>query len=246
MKKLIILSPHRDDAAFSLFFGLSAWGNLPLSLTVMNFFTVSDYAPQAKAAAVAAISQLRRREDRRALSRIDRRIRVVDLALFDAPLRLGLDPSRVCGAEPPASLTETELRPLCKHLKLPGLQGALAPLALGNHVDHWAVYQASLRSIPWHQLGFYEEFPYAARVSSKTLSNRISQTEDAAGCSLQPLIMRTLQSRRNKLRAIRQYSSQITTSEAERIANGTNSSGPGERIWVPRHAPLWHVLRPTC
>ena len=246
MKKLTILSPHRDDAAFSLFFGLSAWGNLPLSLTVMNFFTVSDYAPQAAAAGVSAISHLRRREDRRALSRIDRHIRIVDLALFDAPLRLGLDPSRVCSAEPPASLPDTELRPLCNHLKLPGCQGALAPLALGNHVDHWAVYQASLRSIPWHQLGFYEDLPYAARVSSETLRKRISQTEVAIGCLLQPLIPRTLSSKRNKFRVIRQYSSQITSSEAEQVASGTKSSGNGETIWVPRHAPLWHALRPTC
>src|SRR5581483_9095791 len=95
-----VLSPHRDDAIFSLFFSLCGWRARGMPVCITNFFTRSNYAPQARADGASAISEIRKREDRAALRRADLAIRVHDRELLDAPLRLEIPSSRVCLTQP--------------------------------------------------------------------------------------------------------------------------------------------------
>ncbi len=58
MRKLTVLSPHRDDAAFSLFICLAKWSMFPsLKVKVLNFFTESAYAPYSSASDAISVSE---------------------------------------------------------------------------------------------------------------------------------------------------------------------------------------------
>ena len=71
--KIFVLSPHRDDAAFSLALSITHWLSVGHEVTVINVFTRSLYAPYADSEAMPAsarldhVSTLRRHEDRAAL-----------------------------------------------------------------------------------------------------------------------------------------------------------------------------------
>src|ERR1700761_6725222 len=100
MRAVTVLSPHRDDAAFSLYVCLSRWVGASYRVTVLNFFTESAYGPRAIPTSASSISEIRRREDRRALASVNPRIRIESAGLLDAPLRLGIGAGEVCSAEP--------------------------------------------------------------------------------------------------------------------------------------------------
>ena len=241
--KLTILSPHLDDAAFSLYFALTRWRDSLLNLTVVNFFTASTYAPCVDSKDQQAITRTRRREDRRVLSRINPRINIVDLGLLDAPVRLRVDMSQVCSGNAGAELLESELQSLQAYLELIRTAAVLAPLGLGNHVDHLTVHHAAIRAVTPSKLGFYEDLPYATRTSNEELRQKVLKAERAVGCFLQPVTIRSSHSRWRKRQAISGYASQITSTEAETIARWTNSSGTGERLWLPRNFPHRNDLR---
>ncbi len=101
---ILVLSPHRDDAAFSLSLSLQHWLAVGHRVTVMNVFTRSLYAPYADAEKVPQherldfISALRKREDLLALRKIGVES-VIDLDIKDAPIRLDCDSSIVCDME---------------------------------------------------------------------------------------------------------------------------------------------------
>ena len=101
---ILVLSPHRDDAAFSLTLSLQHWLAAGHQVTVMNVFTRSLYAPYADAEKVPQherldfISALRKREDIAALKKIGV-ASVIDLDIKDAPIRLDCDSSIVCDME---------------------------------------------------------------------------------------------------------------------------------------------------
>ena len=74
--KILVLSPHRDDAAFSLSIAITNWLTARHSVTVLNVFTRSRYAPFSDAAFVhendelSYVSAMRLREDEYFLRRI--------------------------------------------------------------------------------------------------------------------------------------------------------------------------------
>jgi hypothetical protein len=98
---LLILSPHRDDAAFSLSLALEHWLRGRHTLTIVNVFTRSRYAPFSDADTVhendlmSYVSAMRKREDEAFLKQM-RGARMVDLNLKDAPIRLRCDAATVC------------------------------------------------------------------------------------------------------------------------------------------------------
>ena len=65
----VVLSPHRDDAAFSLGLAVDSWLAAGHSVSVLNFFTQSAYAPYSDVETLHAndrvsfVSAVRRRED---------------------------------------------------------------------------------------------------------------------------------------------------------------------------------------
>jgi hypothetical protein len=56
-------------------------------------------------------------------------------------------------------------------IDLPQRNIVLAPLGVGNHVDHRITRQAATSTIDAETLTFYEEFPYVYRGSKQLLGN---------------------------------------------------------------------------
>ncbi len=162
MKEITILSPHRDDAAFSLCMALRKWTAMRLKLTVINFFTVSAYGPGSSGKDPLTVSSVRRREDRRVISIIGPLIRVREAGLLDAPLRLGIEAAAVCRAETRSLLRSEDIRAIACFIQRWARSGLLiAPLSLGDHVDHIAVHEAALVSADSRRLAYFEDLPYA-------------------------------------------------------------------------------------
>lgn len=227
----MVLSPHYDDAAFSLCLSISTWASSSLRVRVLNFFTESAYAPRATVPE-RSIPALREREDRHALFAIDRSIAAKSCGLLDAPLRLGIPPQAVFSRSPDENTCRLLATAIagCTRNSL-----VLCPLGLGNHVDHLAVRSAATLACRAVKLGFYEDLPYAIWTSEDELRERVKEAEKQTGVSLRPVVIRRKRPVWNKRRIISRYASQITPEEADRMARFGSRYGGGERIWIPQY-----------
>jgi LmbE family N-acetylglucosaminyl deacetylase len=208
----------------------------------MNFFTVSAYAPRAGQSETEAASLIRKTEDRRVLSRIDRNILVRDFDLLDAPLRLGISSDAVFRREAQelASTSEPQVAALIR--KHASRVLIVAPLGLGGHVDHFVVHNAAIRSCSPIRLAFYEDLPYATWTQEDALRQRIRETEAKTGMRLTPAIIRQASAFYRKQRVVAAYRSQISLEEAASIARFAAKYGGGERLWIPKHGQPWALL----
>lgn len=244
MVELTILSPHRDDAAFSLALALSRWKTLHVKITVVNFFTVTEYAPRALSTRVASISALRKKEDQSALRSIDSRIRLEALDLLDAPLRLGIDVNATCRPETISREDDSQAEILAVQIQKYFRRGlVLAPLALGDHVDHVTVQSAASLSSRDHKLGFYEDLPYATWTPEVSLCAKVQQAEENTGVKLRSAVIRDdAPGVASKRQVIRKYQSQIAVQEANAMAKHAWNYRGGERIWIPKYGLSWNFL----
>ena len=244
MLELTILSPHRDDAAFSLSVALLQWCRQPVKLRVVNFFSKSEYGPRALPVQRSTISESRKREDHSALGLIDPGIRITTFGLLDAPLRFGVSASAVCRPETADLQGVDEIQYLASQIRKYFVHGlVLAPLALGGHVDHLAVNQAALASCRNHQLGFYEDLPYATWTPEASLRERVSFAEERARVTLKSYVIGSHdRAMPKKLRVISRYRTQISREEGVAIARFAFKYGGGERIWIPSHSTRWRPL----
>ncbi len=244
MLALTVLSPHRDDAAFSLCLALSRWSKLKVPITVVNFFTISSYAPQSSVTAISEVSSLREKEDRLALSSINSQIRIEALCLLDAPIRLNISAASISAPENAQLQPAGEIESLTRQMQArSAYRLVLAPLALGNHVDHQAVHSAATRAYSGQRLGFYEDLPYATWTSAEELAVRVAAAEGATHVSLRPVVIGiSSEAVSRKLRVVSRYRSQINRQEAITIARHAGRYGGGERIWIPKHGKLWRTL----
>jgi LmbE family N-acetylglucosaminyl deacetylase len=138
---LTILSPHFDDAAFSLALSIKAILNTGCEVRLINCYNVSGDAPLSTVEGTAAVSALRTEEDRRFVAHRD----------FDA-------------AEQEA------ITRLTAKLRLLHLDGPyLVPMAFGNHIDHRITRAAAEHILPRIQLAYYEDLPYSLSCADDSL-----------------------------------------------------------------------------
>lgn len=242
---ILVLSPHRDDAAFSMSIALNRWLNDGHRVTILNVFTRSLYAPHSDAATVhvndqlAYISALRKREDEQFLKQIPG-ANILDLNMKDAPIRLRCDSAAVCDMD--ADANDTAIPKILKAIAPlrvgPRAFAALVlPLALGHHVDHRTVRDALLSLSASMPCAFYEDLPYATRagVGSDFLRFR----EDLMTSLHEPLYPVLCHGTHPdptafKRRIVLLYASQIDAEHAEVIAGFSERYGGAERLWVNR------------
>lgn len=173
-----ILSPHRDDAAFSC--GLFMLGALRANcaVTFINVMTISDYAPFLTEVPdqVALITATRRQEDEAFAERLAQlaesqaptgSLRMESLDWPEAPLRLKIETERVLLSPLSESELAGQAAELAAALDLSGYDAVFAPLGLGNHVDHDVVRQAALVAVSPDRLALYEDLPYALNFSEE-------------------------------------------------------------------------------
>ena len=241
---IVVLSPHRDDAAFSLGLSIGAWLEADHRVEVVNCFTRSEYAPHAEFEFIHSndrlprVSALRLREDQSWQKMYGARMpRLTDLNLKDAPLRLHVAVSQVCGVA--VNLEDKAMVKVPKAIAALMPDALVAPLALGAHVDHLTVREAMVRAglalglaagLP---VAFYEDLPYAARPGA---AETIAAAAMAISEELQPVFV-TEQGAEGaavarKRRLALCYDSQIADEEAEQIAAFCERYGGRERLWA--------------
>lgn len=243
MQPISILSPHRDDAAFSLSLCLSRLSRTGIRVRVINFFTISAYGPHAACSGVRCVSSIRAKEDRKALALAGLGPAILDLDLADAPIRLNVSATAVCRPDTQSLLTADLIQAISSKIGAFTRNGlVLAPLGLGNHVDHLAVHAAAIRSAPFHHLALYEDLPYATWTSASDLADRVARTEQEMGCRLKPVVVRDSRAIWRKRRIVTRYQSQVTREEGTSIARWAAEYGGGERMWVPAASRLWRSL----
>jgi LmbE family N-acetylglucosaminyl deacetylase len=156
--RYIYLSPHYDDAAFSL----GGWiGSRPGGLLV-NIFTRSEYTASKVISGVDAVSELRAREDKVFAERLQLEARAMGLK---EPSLLGRKSRDVSGVEQDAGHLRQALTALLDE-RVVEQTVIFCPAGIGGHVNHLAT-----RLVAWEwatargaerQLRFYEDLPYAS------------------------------------------------------------------------------------
>lgn len=244
--KIVVASPHRDDAAFSLGLAIERWLCGGHRVHVLNCFTRSSYAPYSDVETVhlndreSFVSALRKREDTAWNKLLAGKLQFTDLDLLDAPIRV------------PCSVEEVQtvaIRPgdravariagaiskLARALKKSEL-AVVVPLAVGEHIDHRVTRQAALEALSEMELAvaFYEDLPYAARTNA---TDEIEQCSRGTGLQLSQAFAEAAstepaESVKRKVRIAESYDSQIDSETVQQIANFSTRYGGRERLWA--------------
>ena len=163
--RTIVLSPHYDDAAFSLGCTLAETG----AGLLVNLFTRSAHRAGTKAPLfppedlVAAVSAERRAEDEVFSSRLG--LERLELGLPE-PALMGLhfhDPGCV---EASVEVLRTPLSSLLAEWVAAGPVTLFCPAAIGGHANHLATRAVVMEALPLlagrARVLFYEDLPYAS------------------------------------------------------------------------------------
>jgi len=240
--KIVVVSPHLEDAAFSLSLGIEQWLGRGWTVEVINCFTRSEDAPFSDIASVhendrrTYVSGLRAKEDESWRKRLGagrgKDLRVVNLNLKDAPMRLRCSAEEAVTVAPNA---ESDAKSWAKIVRAveeacAGAETALVlPLGLGGHVDHRTVVEAVL---PWvkanagRAVGFYEDLPYALRLSEE----EIAAVVDGLGLGLQAVMVGAGDEGavERKRKMVLSYDSQIEDGTAAEMAGRYEGR---EKVW---------------
>jgi LmbE family N-acetylglucosaminyl deacetylase len=235
--KIVVVSPHRDDAAFSLSLAIGAWLERGHAVEVVNCFTRSEHAPFSDVSSVHAndrmtyVTAVRAKEDeswRKQFGAGAKRLSLKDLNVKDGPLRMH------CALE---ELTSVAVNPVDKAMTkiqkaMEGAGAVVLPLALGEHVDHRTARAAAAMAAGSAVLcAFYEDLPYALEMAEE----EIAQAALGAGAGLAPVFAGESQeveaAIKRKRRQALCYDSQIEDATAERMAAFCAQYGGRERLW---------------
>jgi LmbE family N-acetylglucosaminyl deacetylase len=261
IERVIVLSPHLDDAALScggLLAGMPA--GLPRTVITICCGNPVPRAPEpppdapAKAAGRArnrkgfATPEERRAEDRAAMASVGadclqlgfadavyRRSAVTGALIYERPRQKWVGP----GVDDAPYMEELFLilRRLCVNV---GRVLLISPLGIGHHVDHVITAQVALRlSSRVFRLLFYEDFPYVVDLQK---GDGVGDPQTAmARLGVEPAARLWLPiDAERKARLIEHYVTQVpvlfgeTARVREVIARRTHQGGPAELYWRVR------------
>lgn len=228
----VILSPHYDDAAFSL----GAWIARHPRGTLVNIFTRSGFVIGADhgvpdAVTVERVSAIRQAEDRAFSSAYG--LEVIELGLEEPSLR-GRHSRDRSGVDDDVGQLREPLWQVLDRLVTEGEQSIFCPAAIGGHVNHvatravaldWARARGRLAS-----LRFYEDLPYAARASVRRRG--LADLRDAVGGAR--LVRTAWRAGGDKLGAVRLYPTQLKKMPASLWGFSPRTLwplGPHEAVW---------------
>lgn len=238
--RTVALGAHCDDLAFSLGGALrdGRFGDL-LPLTI---FTVSGYTA-AGCADPSEVTSRRKEEDRSFFSDLPGERAPLWLNRLDAPLRLGIGVDEVQAVSFEAR-EEAEAESLCREVRpLLLLESPLlAPLALGNHVDHRIVRQVAVKLAPGRTVLFYEDLPYAGEMTLGEIDKAVTELADLLGAKLHPLLLPSAGVATARERAVASYRSQTDERSFETLMRHPRrlavNGVPAERAWRWEQEPL--------
>lgn len=173
MTHVVAISPHLDDAAFSVGGLLAAHARAGDRVTIVTCFTGNVPAPTGFALACQLDKGLAPEVDYMALRRAEDRAACAVIGATPVHLPLLEAPHRGYASAPDLFAArrddDTMLAPLTEALaaQVAALSPELllGPLAIGNHVDHWLVREA-LAALPAPTL-LWEDWPYLTRAPDR-------------------------------------------------------------------------------
>lgn len=157
--RLYILSPHIDDAIWSLGGLIFELKNTDIEINVITVFSNSSYA-NGELLDPTVATKIRKAEDRQALklTRVDRSIYLDydEAVIRGVPLNHIVDRLYVPTSKMANSIGKDLLRVIPSDSKL------IAPGGFGYNIDHLTVRKA-VEGIKTSKVYYYEDLPYAAR-----------------------------------------------------------------------------------
>jgi len=247
--KILVLSPHRDDAAFSLSIAITNWLTARHTVTILNVFTRSRYAPYSDAAFVhendelSYVSAMRLREDEHFLRRmtetlpkgLKNNLHMADLNLKDAPIRLRIPVEELSdtAVNPADPAIEKIRKALTKQSETGAMEALVLPAALGKHIDHRTVREAAMPLTTTIPAAFYEDLPYATtHPSAATDLESLRESAEQRNEPLSPAIYQIEAAVERKRKLILGYASQIDDEAGTLISDFANRYDGGERLWA--------------
>jgi LmbE family N-acetylglucosaminyl deacetylase len=245
--KIVVVSPHRDDAAFSLGLAIGFWLAQGHAVEVVNVFTRSEFAPYSDAESLhpndrmSFVSAVLKREEeawvKLYVGQLGRgKLKLTDLNLKDAPVRLHCLPAEALTRQPEP--TEKVTQKLRRALESSAAEALMLPLGVGHHVDHLLVREACLPTDPrGFPLAFYEDLPrVAAGDGHAELEAAVQAATLLVGVPLQPVFVADASDVEaavvRKQRLALCYDSQVNDATTQQIADYSRQYGGRERLWA--------------
>ncbi len=247
--KIVVVSPHRDDAAFALTLAVDAWIAAGHKVSVVNCFSRSEYAPYSDADSVHAndrmsfVTALRGREDESWRRQYGSALTLVDLNMKDAPLRLHIGADEVRGLS--VNVNDKALVKIQKAVERIAPAAVVLPLGLGGHIDHLTARQsliaAAAGTTAW---AFYEDVPAAPL--AEPIEEFVAGLAREFSLDLRPVLIGQASDEAaaitRRRRAAFCYDSQVDDAEVEAIAQFCKVYGGRERLWANQ---AWLDLSPS-
>jgi LmbE family N-acetylglucosaminyl deacetylase len=224
--KVYILSPHIDDAAYGLTLTISELINRNIPVVIINCFTVTKWTIKFVSKDMNEISLLRKQEDTEYNKFFNSKIDIINLELLDAPLR-----NNYIFQYKPFEANEWQVVAELKSYLEKNIDGILlCPLAIGNHIDHAICREAVAQLYPQLKVLFFEDLPYAARITEQEIIYHIKQIEERLHITLVNRVNGSQDCTVDKEKAIRVYRTQLSEEICAEIISHMNTIS-GERLW---------------
>ncbi len=237
--KIALISAHRGDAALAVGLAVDHWLQRGDTVEVISCFTRSEHAPFSDAGSLhpndrmSFVSATRKREDeawaKLAAKGVPGKLRLTDLNLKDAPLRLHCAVDEVFG-----QVTETSDKATLKIRKAVDQSKAelvVVPLALDGHIDRVTARDAARagQSVP---VLFYEDLPQALKLSEEAIAESAKVLLASPLFVQEPTDADAAVARKRRIAWC--YDSQIDEAETAAIAERSREFGGRERLWAVR------------
>jgi LmbE family N-acetylglucosaminyl deacetylase len=247
--RILAISPHSDDVAFSL--GAYLLGQCAVShIQLVTVFSISKSTTDEIIKDSAVISEIRKAEDSRFVESLGQAMRVVWLDREDAPLRLHIPDEAVFNFEPPY-IDLSEVWYVLNKVKVEygSFDLLLAPMALGCHIDHVIVRNTALKLLEEGlPVVFYEDLPYAADFSLAEIDEHAEQLGSLAGKKLELFTIETGMTIGKKIALLSCYRSQMDSRTESRVrshADRFSDNSVVERVWASANSlsAIQHTLK---
>lgn len=228
--KIVFLSPHLDDIAFSLGGAVASFASF-FELILLNIFSETRYLYHKDPKNSLSANEIREAEDRAFSQRIG--AKRITLGFPDTSVLKHTSQSEFI-----TSFRDHRYTPVKKEIEKVLLKEnpdiVFCPLGLGGHIDHRIVFHAI-----WYQeiktqaqIYFYEDLPYTAHLDLLTVESIIQSKMDQKGRAIYFNITDFIC---QKEQGISLYKSQLETSLMDSILTYAKALGKGieffERSW---------------
>lgn len=234
-----VISPHHDDACFSLGIALSRFLREGYKVNVINCYTVSSYTVGRKNNDASIVSAIRKEEDSAFISKLGPGASATDLGFSDS---LNRGQAFKYSTRPIGQADSEELRQVAAALSVALKPGPiLIPLSVGHHPNHRIAHMAGIQSRDGNEfIGFYEDLPYSANLTEAQVIDYVRDAETALGRTLSPLVISSDGGARLKARLAGSYVSQLGEKTVRKLARRAKRFNDGERLWLSE--PLRSLL----